>query len=118
MQLENATEEDVLCKNIVASDDGRSATVYVYEACMDRDPVARSQARRLSERLNCFEEVILDFDKVDMMGQGFADELFRVYQNAHPEVTLTPVNMNEFVHRMYRHAINTKVVIPDYSGKR
>ena len=45
----------------------------------------------------------LDFSGIDEIGQGFADELFRVFANAHPEITLTPVNMCGDVEKMYRH---------------
>ena len=119
MQLENGTRREVkevfeLYSDI---DDGFIKTsIPVFEALQNRDPVARSQARRLYARLASFKEVVFDFDKVDIMGQGFADELFRVFHNMHPEVTLTPINMNEEVRMMYLHAVNNKVVIPDFSG--
>lgn len=77
--------------------------IPVREACVTGNPVARSQARRICHRLEEFKEVVLDFSGAEMMGQGFADEMFRVYVKAHPEVTLTPVNMNADVMRMYRH---------------
>lgn len=117
MQLENNTRREAteVFNEFSNIEKGFIKTrIPVFEACLDRDPVARSQARRIYSRLTSFEEVILDFDKVDMMGQGFADELFRVFHNEHPEVTLTPVNMNEFVHRMYLHAVNTIVTAPDF----
>ncbi len=118
MQLENDTRRGPaeVFDEYSNVDDGIIKTrIPVFEACLDRDPVARSQARRLCARLNFFREVVLDFDKVEIMGQGFADELFRVYQNAHPEVTLTCAGMNATVQKMYLHARNTKVVTPDYS---
>ncbi len=118
MQLENETRRDLteVFNEYSSIDDGFNKTrIPVFEACMDCDPVARSQARRLCMRLDGFKEAILDFDKVDMMGQGFADEVFRIYHNEHPDVILTPVNMNDFVYRMYMHAANTKVTVPDYS---
>lgn len=37
------------------------------------------------------------------MGQGFADEIFRVYASANPQVMLHPVNMAAEVERMIRH---------------
>jgi hypothetical protein len=56
--------------------------------------------------LERFREVVLDFERVTGIGQGFADEIFRVFANAHPETTLVPVNMNEpvsfFVERARR----------------
>ena len=55
--------------------------------------VPRSEARRLLRNLDRFREVILDFQGVEGVGQGFADEVFRVWVAAHPEVKLTPANM-------------------------
>jgi anti-sigma regulatory factor (Ser/Thr protein kinase) len=62
--------------------------------------VSRSEARRLGEQLEPFGAITLDFDGVDGIGQGFADELFRVWQNAYPSVSLQPVNMNSAVRLM------------------
>jgi anti-sigma regulatory factor (Ser/Thr protein kinase)/23S rRNA pseudoU1915 N3-methylase RlmH len=50
--------------------------------------VSRSQAKRILEGIDRFKVVSLDFTGVDWIGQGFADEMFRVYQNAHPHVQL------------------------------
>lgn len=83
--------------------------IPVFEACSDRNPISRSQARRLCNRLNQFKEVVLDFEKVDMMAQGFADELFRVFHNENPDVILTPINMNEETKKMYLYTIHNKV---------
>ena len=118
MQLENNTRREAseVFEEYSNADEGFFRTrIPIFEACLDRDPVARSQARRLCLRLNDFREAVLDFDKVEIMGQGFADEIFRVYHNNHPEVKLTPVGMNANVHRLYLHAQNTRVKIPDYS---
>ena len=119
MQLEKNTQTDAeeVFGKYSAGEDGISRTkIPVYEACADRDPIARSQAKRLCTRLEGFNEVILDFAKAGIMGQGFADEIFRVFKNSHPEVTITPVSMNPVVNRMYLHAANNKVLVPDYSN--
>lgn len=118
MQLENDTrrESAEVFNQYTTPEEGLYKTrIPVFEACLDRDPVARSQARRICVRLECFKEVILDFDKAEIMGQGFADELFRVFQNAHPDVVLTPVNMNPEIKTMYLHALHTTVTVPKYS---
>lgn len=39
----------------------------------DENLVSRSQAKRLLARLDRFEDVILDFNGVDSIGQAFAD---------------------------------------------
>ncbi|HVR61607.1 MAG TPA: DUF4325 domain-containing protein [Polyangia bacterium] len=56
--------------------------------------VARSEARRLLDDLARFRHVILDFAGVESVGQGFVDEVFRVWAGAHPEVELTAENMS------------------------
>ena len=35
-----------------------------------------------------------------MVGQAFADEIFRVFKNKHPEISIDPVNMQEAVRFM------------------
>ena len=37
------------------------------------------------------------------MGQGFADEVFRVFQNKYPEIQLEVTNANETVLGMIKH---------------
>lgn len=54
-------------------------------------------------RLEEFKEVIFDFSEIDFMGQGFADEIFRVFQNRHPDIVLTVNNANEEVAGMIQH---------------
>ena len=66
-------------------------------------PISRSQAKRLCARLNVFKEIELDFSGVSDMGQGFADELFRVFQNRNPEITIKASNMSPSVERMFNH---------------
>ena len=94
-------------------------SIAVKEACLSGEPVARSQARRICNRLDEFKEVILDFSRVEVMGQGFADEIFRVFALEHPQVTLRPVNMIPEVERMIRHVsrgqIPGNVCLPGYS---
>lgn len=62
--------------------------------------VSRSQAKRVLNRVDRFEEVILDFENVDTIGQAFADEVFRVYKNKNPHIQLLPINMNNMVKKM------------------
>jgi anti-sigma regulatory factor (Ser/Thr protein kinase) len=71
----------------------------------DEQLISRSQAKRLIARFDRFKKVILDFKSVNEIGQAFADELFRVYANEHPQVELSPVNMSEQVERMWRRAV-------------
>lgn len=71
----------------------------------DEELVSRSQAKRLIARFDRFRTVILDFSDVQEIGQAFADELFRVYANSHPDVEILPKNMTEQVERMWLRAV-------------
>lgn len=66
--------------------------------------VSRSQARRLVVRLDLFDEVLLDFEGVPVIGQAFADEVFRVFANEHPNIKLKWINANQEVEAMIRRA--------------
>jgi anti-sigma regulatory factor (Ser/Thr protein kinase) len=57
--------------------------------------VSRSQARRVLARFNKFSEIMLDFKNVPMIGQAFADEIFRVFRSEHPEIKLIPIRMSK-----------------------
>ena len=65
--------------------------------------VSRSQARKVLSRFDRFEEVLLDFANIPFIGQAFADEVFRVYRNAHPNVRLAFINANSRVAGMIGH---------------
>jgi anti-sigma regulatory factor (Ser/Thr protein kinase)/biotin operon repressor len=67
--------------------------------------VSRSQAKRLLARMHRFHVVILDFRNVPTIGQGFADEIFRVFQQAHPEIQIRATDANEDVRRMIGHVL-------------
>jgi virulence-associated protein VapD len=67
--------------------------------------VSRSQAKRLLSRFDRFKEVVLDFDRVETVGQAFADEIFRVFQGEHPDVQLRWVNAAPQVEQMIRRAL-------------
>lgn len=66
--------------------------------------VSRSQAKRVMQRVDKFRTVILDFDGVDRIGQAFADEIFRVFANAHPTLTIIPSGAVPEVQQMIRRA--------------
>jgi anti-sigma regulatory factor (Ser/Thr protein kinase) len=54
---------------------------------------SRAQARRVASRLERFRRAEVDFQGIDNVGHGFADELFRVFAHDHPGVELVPLNM-------------------------
>ena len=73
-------------------------------AALGKTLVSRSEAKRLVARLTDFRQVILDFSGVQVAGQGFCDEVFRVFAHAHPHVTLEPVGMSDTVAFMVNRA--------------
>ena len=74
--------------------------------------ISRSQAKRLLARVDRFETVIFDFDGVPMIGQAFADEIFRVFANQHPTMHLVPTKANSEVKRMILAARAERVLPP------
>lgn len=66
--------------------------------------VSRSQAKRLMLRVEQFRCVMLDFAQIESVGQAFADEVFRVFANAHPEVELVAIHAVAEVQQMIRRA--------------
>lgn len=86
-------------------EDGFVKTTIPLKNLFQGEMVSRSQAKRICERLEAFRTVRLDFAGVEWMGQGFADQIFRVFQGEHPEVEIVPLNMNDDIQRMYRHVL-------------
>lgn len=70
----------------------------------DDNLVSRSQAKRLLARVDRFRIVVFDFAGVAVIGQAFADEVFRVFHRQHPEVELQTIHANSEVKRMISRA--------------
>lgn len=64
------------------------------------DYISRSQARRVMAGLDKFKVITLDFKGVRSIGQGFADEVFRVWRNRHPTIRIIPKNADKLVEFM------------------
>ena len=71
----------------------------------DENLVSRSQAKRLLARVERFREVVFDFKGVSMIGQAFADEVFRVFQNQNPQVHLAWMNTSAQIEQMIAHVL-------------
>lgn len=82
--------------------DKTRVTVKLYQ--FGHDLPSRSEAKRVVANLENFNEVELDFSGVKTVGQAFADEIFRVWQNRHKDIKLIAINANEDVNFMIRHA--------------
>jgi hypothetical protein len=78
--------------------------------------VSRSEARRLLDRLDTdFDIVEVDFGGVTDVGQGFVDELLRVWPTAHPDKTVIPTTMNPPVQFMIGRGLS-RIRQPDQQG--
>jgi anti-sigma regulatory factor (Ser/Thr protein kinase) len=72
--------------------DKTSITVKLFQK---GELISRSEARRLLHGLEDFSEILLDFTGVTGVGQGFVDEVFRVWPNHHPGKTIRPINLDD-----------------------
>ena len=111
LRLHNDTERtsrEIFDQFTVDADYGFSKTIVPVDLVRygDTSLISRSQAKRLLTRVDRFRTVILDFKGVEQIGQGFADEVFRVFTRAHPTVHLVPVNENIQVRTMIRRAMS------------
>ncbi len=68
--------------------------------------ISRSQARRVLSGLEKFKVIVFDYDKVPLVGQAFADEIYRVFSRKHPKIRLEETHMNEGVKFMIERAKN------------
>lgn len=74
----------------------------------DHELLSRSQAKRITAGLEIYKKIIFDFAAVKEIGQGFTDEIFRVFQNRNPHMEITFCNSNEAVSGMILRAIKDK----------
>ena len=95
--------EDVFEEFAPAEYDFRFQKTRVFVKLLKKDYISRSEAKRLLTNLEKFSEVTLDFRDVKTIGQGFADEVFRVFAKQHPGVKISAENTNAPIDAMLRH---------------
>ena len=107
-EIDPATDRDLAAVFARYTDDNldfsRSRTV-VHLFGIGVRFVSRSEAKRLLNGLERFEAVEVDFTGVQEVGQGFVDELVRVWPSQHPTTTISPTGMNETVDFMVRRGL-------------
>jgi biotin operon repressor len=74
-----------------------------------KEYISRSEARRLYHGLDKFKVITLDFKGVKTIGQGFADELFRVFMQNYPEICINIVNLKPSLHTIIHHVVDNKI---------
>jgi anti-sigma regulatory factor (Ser/Thr protein kinase) len=62
--------------------------------------ISRSQAKRALARVEKFKTVVFDFAGIEMIGQAFADEVFRVWARAHEDVECMVIDASPTVRKM------------------
>ena len=67
--------------------------------------ISRSQAKRILVGLDKFREVILDFRNIRTIGQGFVDEVFRVFQRKHRGLQIKYINANDNIQFMIERGL-------------
>ena len=84
-------------------------TVHLAKDYLGHDFVSRSLAKRILMNVEKFKIIVLDFENIVNIGQGFADEVFRVFKNKNPDITIVPVNMNEEIEFMINRAMKNNL---------
>ncbi len=111
MSIKNNSERKLVdvFNEFTGDDNGFSKTVIPIElAQIEGDAlISRSQAKRILARCEKFKEIVLDFEGIVTVGQGFADQIFRVFANEHPEINIQIANTSEDVLQMILH-VQTK----------
>lgn len=73
--------------------------------------ISRSQAKRVLARVELFKTVIFNFEGVEVIGQAFADEIFRVFSQKHPQIELVTIKANSDVKKMISRAKLATVLV-------
>jgi anti-sigma regulatory factor (Ser/Thr protein kinase) len=106
-ELDRATARTLEALFEAYTDDFQFTRTHVVVKLFERGTefISRSEAKRLTDGLERFRRVTLDFRGVLGVGQGFCDELFRVWARAHPKTLLEPANMIGPVEFLVRRAL-------------
>ena len=88
-------------------DFNRTEIIVALSRLGDEPFISRSQAKRVTVGLEKFQHITLDFSGVRLVGQGFIDELFRVFTNSHPTIVMDYINANDDVTFMIKRGLAT-----------
>lgn len=81
--------------------------VFVKLYSIGDEFISRSQARRILSGIDSFSTVILDFKNVKSAGQGFTDEVFRVFKNHNPGIRIEYKNANSDIEFMIKRTLSS-----------
>jgi hypothetical protein len=67
--------------------------------------ISRSQGKKILIGLEVFHHIIFDFRDIKAVGQGFVDEVFRIFQKKNPHIKIEWTNANEDVRFMIERGL-------------
>lgn len=83
--------------------------IVVELSKLDQDRyVSRSQAKRILTGLDKFNHIVLDFRNIKTVGQGFVDEVFRIFQKKYPKIKIEYTDTNADVRFMIERGLPNK----------
>lgn len=100
--------EDVFARYAPKEFDYQFQKTRVHVKLLNREYISRSEAKRLLQNLEKFRLLELDFRDVQAMGQGFADEIFRVFYNNYPDVEVHAIHASPVIQAMIQHVRASK----------
>jgi len=95
--------EDVFSRFAPQEFDYQFQKTLVHVKLLNREYISRSEAKRLLQNLDRYRVVELDFRDVQAMGQGFADEIFRVFHNRFPNIVFHTINTSPVIEAVIQH---------------
>ena len=98
--------EDIFNLYAPAEYEHRFEKTRVFVKLYNKELISRSEARRMLNGLDKFKEIIIDFLGIRSIGQGFADEIFRVFRKAHPDIAVRIENLNPSLQPIISHVID------------
>ncbi len=78
----------------------------VFLKLFSKEFISRSEAKRMLSGLHKFKEIIIDFQGVQSVGQGFADEIFRIFKREHPQITIKTENLDQTLKPIIDHVVD------------
>ncbi len=107
----NRRLQDIFSEFVEESSDGipkfdKTNIIVELSKLGDERYISRSQARRIIFGLEKFKYVVLDFRDISMVGQGFVDEIFRVFKTKYSGTKIEYRNTNDNVKFMIERGLN------------
>ncbi len=104
----------ITCKQVFSAYEGEDfafdkTEILVHLSDYKEDTfISRSQAKRILLGLDKFSLITFDFKKIEFIGQGFVDEIFRIFNNNHPDIKVQYINASDAVRFMIERSGKTK----------